>query len=248
MKESYRQRAIRERLAQSQPARAAAPLSTGFPSLDAVTAGLPRGAIVELFGAPGGGKTTLALQIVAHLQACGGSAAWIDAEHCFDPGNAVRLGVSIDALPVAQPASAEEAFEIARRLAASAAVDLLIVDSAAALVPEIELDTAIGSGGAGLHTRVLASGLRRLAAAIRRSGAVVLFLNQARARGGQAGQEDTAAGGPPLKLFAALRLALSGEPAPGRPVRLRVLKNKAAAAPAECHLLWTNEARFVESP
>lgn len=246
MQESHRQRIIREKLARSESAPPAA-LSTGFPRLDAVTGGFPRGSIVELFGAPGCGKTTLALQVVAHAQQTGGSAVWIDAEHCFDAAYAARLGVAIDRLPVAQPNSAEEALEVVRRLAASAAVELLVIDSAAALVPQIELETGIGKTGAGVHSRVLASGLRRLNAAIRRTGSVVLFLNQARGPVAGGGEAETAAGGPPLKLFAAIRLAMRGHPA--RPsVVLRVLKNKAAGASRECELLWKSDTGFAESP
>jgi recombination protein RecA len=246
--ESYRQRVIREKLARSDARRPEA-LPTGFNSLDAATGGMPRGGIVELFGDAGSGKTTLALQIAANVQAAGGSAVWVDAEHCFDAAYAMRLGVAMDRLPVAQPDSAEEALEIMRRLAESAAVDLLVVDSAAALVPQVELEAGIAASGAGLHSRVLASGLRRLAAAIRRSGSVALFLNQTRtstARGGE--DAGKAAGGPPLKLFAATRLAILGDPRRTRSVVLRVLKNKAAGAPSECRLVWRNDAGLAEAP
>jgi recombination protein RecA len=248
MNESYRQRVIREKLARSESMRPAA-LPTGFGSLDAATGGLPRGGIVELFGAAGSGKTTLALQIAANVQAAGGAAVWVDAEHCFDAAYAMRLGVAIDRLPVAQPVSAEEALEVLRRLAESAAVDLLVVDSAAALVPQVELETGIGATGAGMHSRVLASGLRRLATAMRRSGSVALFLNQTRARMAGDGEEsETAAGGPPLKLFAAMRIAVRGSPQRGRSIALRVVKNKAAGAPAECELVWKNEGGLTEGP
>jgi len=158
------------------------------------------------------------------------------------------LGVAIDRLPVAQPNSAEEALEVVRRLAASGAVDLLVVDSAAALVPQIELATGIGAGGGGAHSRALASGLRRMAVAMRRSGAVVLFLNQTRVRPERTGDTaETAAGGPALKLFAALRIAMS-RAAPGGAVALRALKNKASGAFAECELRWRDGAGFTESP
>ncbi|HUN70382.1 MAG TPA: AAA family ATPase, partial [Burkholderiales bacterium] len=130
MHESHRQRAIRKALLQAEPTRGPV-LLTGFPALDDATGGLPRGTIVELFGTAGCGKTTLALQIAAHVQQSGGSAVWIDAEHTFDAAHAARLGVTVDRLPVAQPDSAEEALEMVRRLAASGAVDLLVVDSAA---------------------------------------------------------------------------------------------------------------------
>lgn len=248
MDELYRQRVIREKLARSGPARPT-PLPTGFARLDSMTGGLPRGGIVELFGGAGCGKSTLALQIAAHVQAAGGSVVWIDAEHCFEAEYAMRLGVAVDRLPVAQPESAEEALEILRRLAESAAVDLLVVDSAAALVPQIELEARIGTSGAGLHSRVLASGLRRLATAIRRSGTVALFLNQTRARGASVEEaSEMAAGGPSLKLFAVMRIAMRGTPQRSRAAILRVLKNKAGGGAAECELEWKNEAGFTEGP
>ena len=173
--------------------------------------------------------------------------AWIDSDHGFDPLYAVKLGVEIERLPVVDPESAEEALEIARRLAISGAVDLLVVDSAAALVPSLELETGIGASGPGLHSRVLASGLRKLAMAATRAGAAVLFLNQTRGRPEPSGGEaETTAGGPPLKLYAAVRIALG--PAGERRVRFRVLKNKAAAAFAEGDLRWKPGRGFAESP
>ena len=208
--------------------------------------GLPRGCLVELFG-PSCGKTTLALQVAAHLQEHGSTVAWIDSDHAFDPLYAARLGVRIERLPVVEPESAEEALEIARRLALSGAVDLLVVDSAAALVPSLELETGIGTSGPGLHSRVLASGLRRLAMAVARAGASVLFLNQTRGRPEPSGGEtETSAGGPPLKLYAAVRIALG--PAGGRRVRFRVLKNKVATAFVEGDLERNPGLGFAESP
>jgi recombination protein RecA len=249
MTEQDRQRAIRLRLCRTQgaPGRLADPaIPTGFAALDAALGGgLPRGRILELFGPPSCGKTTLALQAVAHLQRNGLTAGWIDVDHAFEPGYAGALGVSIERLVVVQPAFAEEALEMARRLAASAAVDLLVVDSAAALVPRLELETAIGESGPGLQARVLASGLRRLATEAARAGAAVLFLNQLRGRL-EAGEEETTAGGPSLKLYAAARIAL--RPAPGARVRFRILKNKAAAAFAWGELEWTGARGFAESP
>ena len=255
MKEQDRQRAIRLKLSQMESAstsragcRPGSALSTGFAALDAALGmgGLPRGCLVELFG-PSCGKTTLALQVVAHLQKRGSTAAWIDSDHAFDPAYAVKLGVAIERMPVVQPESAEEALEIARRLAISGAVDLLVVDSAAALVPNLELETGIGASGPGLHSRVLASGLRRLAMAVAKAGATMLFLNQTRGRPEPSGGEaETSAGGPPLKLHAAVRIALG--PAGDRRVRFRVLKNKVAAAFAEGDLHWKQGLGFVESP
>ena len=212
-------------------------VATGFPPLDAALGigGLPRGHITELFGSSASGKTTLALQAAAHAQQAGLSAAWIDAEHGFDPAYAAALGVATDRLPVVQPDSAEEALEIARQLTVSDAVDLLIVDSAAALVPSLELRIGLGDGGPGLQGRTIASGLRKLARAVTRTETAVLFLNQMRSSGDPADPEaETTAGGPSLKMYAALRIALI--PAAGNLVRFRVLKNKAGAAYEEGQL------------
>ena len=240
MDEAHRRRAIQRRLVDLEP-RSAGAILTGLSSLDQATGGLPRGRIIELFGAAGTGKTTLALQIAAAAQRTG-EAAWIDAERSFDPAYAVGLGVRVERLPVAQPQSAEQAFEIIRTLAFSRAVDLVVVDSAAALVPEIELQTGIGKSGPGAHGRALASGLRRTAAALRASGAAALFLNQTRAADGG----ETSAGGPPLKLFAALRISLAR--AAGGGIRFRVLKNRAAEAFRAGLLVWQEGAGFTERP
>ncbi len=217
-------------------------IPTGIGPLDAALGGLPRGRVVELFGGPGTGKTTIALQAVATVQRNGGAAAWIDAEHSFDPAFASRAGVRTEDLPVAQPVSAEQAFEIARRLALSRAIDLIVVDSAAALVPEVELQTGIGEGSHGTQSRAISSGLRKLGAALRTGGAAALFLNQTRA----SEHADTSAGGAPLKLFACARVCLIAATS-GR-IRFRVLKNKAAGAFAEGELTWEDGRGFVESP
>ncbi|MGA2268553.1 MAG: DNA recombination/repair protein RecA [Bryobacteraceae bacterium] len=255
MREEDRQRAIRLQLSQMESApgrrggrRAGPALSTGFAALNAAlgAGGLPRGCLVELFG-PSCGKTTLALQVAAHVQKKRWMAAWIDSDHAFDAAYAVKLGVVLEQMPVVQPESAEEALEIARRLAICGAVDLLVVDSAAALVPSLELETGIGASGPGLHSRVLASGLRRLAMAVARSDVSVLFLNQTRGRLEPSGGEaETSAGGPPLKLYAAVRIALG--PAGERRVRFRVLKNKVAGGFAEGELAWKPGLGFAESP
>lgn len=247
MTEQQRQRAIRLRLARS-PNPDHGVLPAGFTALDAALGGgLPRGRVVELFGASGSGKTTLALQIAAHIQKTEGTAAWIDAEHVFDAPYASELGVRVGDMPLAQPESAEQALEIARRLAGSGAVDLLVVDSAAALAPRLELESPMGDGGAGLHSRVLASGLRKLAHAAQKSGAVVVFLNQTRSRKQLAdGGEESSAGGAPLKLYAAVRLAVSLRP--GGRIRFRVLKNKLAGAFREGELRRSESGGFMETP
>ena len=241
MKEEDRQRAIRLRLARMatvpEGIRGGA-IATGFEALDQAfgLGGFPRGRIAEVFGPPACGKTTLLLQSVAHIQEEGLTAAWIDADRTFDPAYAAQLGVAVERLPVAQPAAAEEALEIGRQLVASGGLDLLVVDSAAALVPRLELEVGIEQGSAGLQSRVLASGLRKLAQAAAKTGAAAVFLNQTRSRPeASAGEAETSAGGPPLKLYAAVRLALY--PAGTRRIGFRVLKNKVANAFAEGKLL-----------
>src|SRR5689334_11690639 len=162
MNEADRQRAILQRLARMQPARLSG-IPTGFAALDETigAGGLPRGRIVEIFGPAGSGKTTLPLPIAANVQHAGGPVTWIDADHSFDPAWAAQLGVDTESMPLAQPSSAEQALEIARTLAVSGDVDLLVVDSAAALVPKLEVALGLDSPP-GLHSRVMASGLRKL--------------------------------------------------------------------------------------
>jgi len=200
---------------------------------------------VEIFGPPSCGKTALALQIVAALQCDGGAAAWIDADHAFDAAFAAALGVDVGRMPVAAPESTEQACEMARSLAASGALDLVVIDSAASLTPQVELETDIGSSGATLHSRALGSALRRLAPAARRSDVAVLILNQIRIRAQPgAAQPETSAGGPSIKLYAAVRVALS---ATGRTVRFRVMKNNLAAAFGAGELEWLpRSGGFVE--
>jgi recombination protein RecA len=249
LKEEERQRAIHLRLArmESVPRRPAGDLPTGFTAFDeALGAGFPRGRIVEIYGPSSCGKTTLALQAVAYLQSRGFTAAWIDADRTFDPAYAAGLGVAIERLPLAQPDCAEEALEVARQLANSAALDLLVLDSAAALVPRLELSAGLGASSPGLQSRVLASGLRKLVTAVVRTGASAVFLNQTRTRVERSGEEsETSAGGPALKLFAAVRIAM--EPAGGGRIRFRVLKNKLAATLAGRELEWRHGSGFAES-
>jgi recombination protein RecA len=251
MTEEERQRAIRLRLARL-PERGRDALPTGFAALDsALDGGLPRSAIVELYGPSSSGKTTLALQIAARAQRNRGTAAWIDAEHVFDAPYAASLGVRIAEMPLARPETAEQALEITCKLAASSAIDLLIIDSAAALVPRLELESAIGESGEGLHSRVLAAGLRKLTHALARSGTVAVFLNQTRSR---AGDEEASAGGPPLKLYAAVRISLSAAPgsslsqSPDRQVSFRVVKNKIAAAFRQGRIGLAGQGEFIETP
>jgi recombination protein RecA len=245
MTEQDRQRAIRLKLSRPHLRPAESFLSSGFAALDAALGGgLPRGRILELFGPSACGKTTLALQATAHLQSNALTVGWIDADHSFDPSYAASLNVSIERLIVLQPAYAEQALDMACRLAASSAVDLIVVDSAAALVPMLELETAIGESGYGLQARVLASGLRKLASEAARSGATAFFLNQLRGRS-EAVEDETTAGGPSLKLHAAARIAL--RPASASRVRFRVLKNKAAASFASGELAWSSSRGFART-
>jgi recombination protein RecA len=206
--------------------------------------GWPRGRIVEIFGPSSVGKTGLVLQSVAHAQRAGNTAVWIDADRSFDPGYAATLGVNVDSLPVVQPESAEAAIQMMLHLAGSGAVDLMAIDSAAALATELELAAGLGESAPDLHSRVLASGLPGLASAARRSGTTAVFLNQVRSRRDATGREiETSAGGAPLKLHAAVRIALA---ASGRRVRFRVLKNRAAGGLREGELLWKPGHGFTE--
>jgi len=248
MSEEHRRRVIRQKVAGFQTPlrqRIAGALSTGFPQLDeALGAGFPRGKIIELFGASSSGKTTLALQIAAEAQQRGHTVAWIDSEHAFDPAYAAELGISLEQLPLARPDSAEQATGIARELALSGAVDLVVIDSAAALVPQMELDTALGESGPGLQARVLGTELRKLAAAAEKSGAVVLFLNQLRSRGDES---DSTAGGPSLKLYAAIRIALEAAPN-GRQTAFRILKSKLAQPFVKGVLRRAASVGFLKTP
>jgi recombination protein RecA len=222
-------------------------IPTGFPQLDAAfgTDGWPRGSFVEIFGAPSTGKTAFALQTTAAVQAAGGSAAWIDADGAYDARFAATLGVCVGALPVAQPGSAEEAFEVARRLISSGALDLLVVDSLAALVPEAEFQAGIGDLAAGLQSRVLSTELRKLSAVVFRARAAVIFLNQVRLRRSASSALDveTSAGGASLKLYASLRIALR---ASGRRVRFQVVKNRAGRACGHVDLMWIPGEGFTK--
>jgi recombination protein RecA len=249
VKEEDRERAIRLKLVRQEGRRDPGVISTGFAALDSElgVGGLPRGLLTEVFGPSSSGKTTLALQISARVQRGGGTAAWMDADRSFDPAYAAAVGVETQQLPIVQPESAEEALEIAKALVLSGAVDLLTIDSVAALVPQIELESSIGEGGAGIHGRVLASGLRRLAAAVAKTDTVVVLLNQIRSRRERGGTEsETTAGGPAPKLYAAVRIGLY--PGTGKGVVFRVRKNKLAGAFGEGQLQWRERAGFTETP
>jgi recombination protein RecA len=219
-----------------------APLSSGSLGLDvALGGGLPPGRLVELFGPESGGKTTLALHAIARAQRAGATAALIDTEHAFDVRYAARLGIDVRSLVVSQPDHGEQALAIAEQLCRSGAVDLLVLDSVAALVPRAELEGELGSIPGGLHERLLGQGLRSLSTTLARTGGCGLFLNQLRRKpsvlaGGSAWETTTA--GNALHFYASVRLEVGPVAAlgdGGRRTRARVVKNKLAAAGGEAH-------------
>lgn len=200
--------------------------------------GYPRGRIVEIFGPEGGGKTTLALHALAEAQKAGGISAFIDAEHALDPRLAYSLGVKIEDLYVAQPDSGEQALYILETLVRSGAVDVIVVDSVAALTPQAEIDGKIGDSQVGLQARLMSYALRRLTSAISRSNCVVIFINQLRAKistTGYGGPQETTTGGRALKFYSSLRIEVKrgksitrGDDALGHELWIKVVKNKQA--------------------
>ena len=214
-------------------------ISTGSLSLDIAlgVGGLPRGRVVEIYGPEASGKTTLSLQVVANAQKNGGIAAFIDAEHALDPAYAAKLGVDIDGLLVSQPDTGEQALDIAELLIRSIAVDVIVVDSVAALVPRAELEGDMGDTHVGLQARLMSQALRKLTAAISRSRTVMLFINQIREKIGVTfGSPETTPGGRALKFYTSVRIDVrrigsikDGENAIGNRTRAKVVKNKVAA-------------------
>ena len=213
-------------------------ISTGALSLDVALGigGLPRGRIVEIFGPESSGKTTLALHVVAEAQKMGGAAAFIDAEHALDPVYAKHLGVDIDNLIVSQPDTGEQALEIAEALVRSGAIDVIVVDSVAALVPKAEIDGDMGDSHIGLQARLMSQALRKLAGAINKSKSIIIFINQLREKVGvMFGNPETTPGGRALKFYSSIRLDIrkienikqEGEVV-GNRVRVKVIKNKVA--------------------
>ncbi len=213
-------------------------IPTGSLSLDIALGGrgLPRGRIIEIFGPESSGKTTLALHVAAEAQDAGGIAAMIDAEHAFDPSWAKKLGVNLEMLLVSQPSSGEEAMQICEMLVKSNAVDVIVIDSVAALVPRKELEGEIGDSHVGLQARLMSQALRKLTAAIARSRTVVIFINQIREKiGVMFGSPETTPGGRALKFYASCRVDVrrigqlkEGEVVVGQRVRAKVVKNKVA--------------------
>ena len=214
-------------------------ISTGSLALDIATCvgGLPRGRVVEVFGPESSGKTTLALHVVANAQKAGGIACFIDAEHALDPTFATKIGVNIDDLLVSQPDTAEQALEICESLVRSNAVDVIVIDSVAALVPKAEIEGDMGDSHMGLQARLMSQALRKLTAIISRSKTLVIFINQIREKiGVMFGSPETTTGGRALKFYASIRLDIrrigsvkDKEENVGNRVKVKVVKNKMGA-------------------
>ena len=216
-----------------------ATISTGALSLDVAlgVGGVPRGRIVEIYGPESSGKTTLTLEIIANAQKSGGSAGFIDAEHALDPGYARKLGVNLDTLLVSQPDSGEQALEIAEMLVNSNALDVIVIDSVAALVPRAELEGDMGDAHVGLQARLMSQALRKLTGAVNKSKTCLIFINQIREKiGVMFGSPETTSGGRALKFYSSVRLDIrrigaikDGDTFRGNRTRVKVVKNKVAA-------------------
>jgi recombination protein RecA len=213
-------------------------VSTGSLGLDLALGigGLPRGRIVEIYGPESSGKTTLTLQVVAEIQKLGGTAAFVDAEHALDPSYAAKVGVNVDDLLISQPDTGEQALEITDMLVRSGAVDVIVVDSVAALTPKAEIEGEMGDSHMGLQARLMSQALRKLTGNIKRSNALVIFINQIRMKiGVMFGNPETTTGGNALKFYASVRLDIrrtgsikKGEEVIGSETRVKVVKNKVA--------------------
>ncbi len=226
------------RLGQREIAVETEVVSTGSLGLDIALGigGLPRGRVVEIYGPESSGKTTLALHVVAEAQKAGGTCAFIDAEHALDPGYAAKLGVNVEELLISQPDAGEQALEIADTLVRSGAIDVLVIDSVAALVPRAELEGEMGDSHVGLHARLMSQALRKLTGSISRSRCMVIFINQIRMKiGVMFGNPETTTGGNALKFYASVRLDIrrigsikDKETVVGNQTRVKVVKNKLA--------------------
>jgi recombination protein RecA len=213
-------------------------VSTGSLGLDIALGigGLPRGRVIEIYGPESSGKTTLTLQVIANCQKNGGTAAFVDAEHALDPTYAEKLGVNVADLLVSQPDTGEQALEIADMLVRSGAVDVVVVDSVAALTPKAEIEGEMGDSHVGLHARLMSQALRKLTANIKKSNCLVIFINQIRMKiGVMFGSPETTTGGNALKFYASVRLDIrrigavkKGEEVIGSETRVKVVKNKVA--------------------
>jgi recombination protein RecA len=219
-------------------------ISTGSLGLDIAlgVGGLPRGRVVEIYGPESSGKTTMTLQVIAACQRAGGTAAFIDAEHALDPTYAEKLGVKVDDLLVSQPDTGEQALEIVDMLVRSGAVDMVVVDSVAALTPKAEIEGETGDSHVGLHARLMSQALRKLTANIKKAGTLVVFINQIRMKiGVMFGSPETTTGGNALKFYASVRLDIRrigavkrGEEIIGSETRVKVVKNKVAPPFRKC--------------
>ena len=221
-------------------------ISTGSLAIDNAlgVGGLPRGRIIEIYGPESSGKTTLALQCIAECQKDGGKAAFIDAEHAIDPRYAKALGVDVDELILSQPDSGEQALEIAEVLIKSGAIDLIVIDSVAALVPQAELDGEMGDSNIGLHARLMSKAMRKLAGAMNANNCTTIFINQLREKVGvMFGNPETTTGGRALKFYATIRLEVrkseaikNGQEVIGNKVNVKVAKNKVAPPFKTCQV------------
>lgn len=213
-------------------------ISTGSIGLDIAlgVGGLPRGRIIEIYGPESSGKTTLAIHVIAEAQKKGGICAIIDAEHAFDSTYAQKLGVDVDTLLISQPDHGEQGLEIADRLVLSSAIDVIVIDSVAALVPKSELDGEMGDSKMGLHARLMSQAMRKLVATISKTNTICIFINQLREKiGVMFGNPETTTGGNALKFYASVRLDIrrlaqikDGDEAVGNRVKVKVVKNKVA--------------------
>ena len=226
------------RMGDTAAARDVSVVSTGSLALDIAlgVGGLPRGRVVEIYGPESSGKTTLTLQAIAQCQGQGGTCAFIDAEHALDPVYAEKLGVQVDDLLVSQPDTGEQALEIADMLVRSSAVDMVVVDSVAALTPKAEIEGEMGDSHVGLQARLMSQALRKLTANIKRSNTLVVFINQIRMKiGVMFGSPETTTGGNALKFYSSVRLDIrrigsikKGDEVIGNETRVKVVKNKVA--------------------
>jgi recombination protein RecA len=214
-------------------------ISTGSISFDAATGvgGVPRGRVIEVFGPESSGKTTISLQIIAEAQKAGGLAAFVDAEHALDPAYAKKLGVDIDNLLISQPDYGEQALEIVEALVRSGAIDVLVVDSVAALVPKAELDGEMGDSHMGLQARLMSQALRKLTGTVSKSRTCLIFINQIREKiGVMFGNPETTTGGKALKFYSSMRIDIrrigavkEGDTVVGSRTKVKIVKNKVAA-------------------
>ena len=226
------------RLGENDVARDIQVVSTGSLGLDIAlgVGGLPRGRVIEIYGPESSGKTTLTLQVIAEMQKLGGTAAFIDAEHALDPQYAQKLGVKVEDLLISQPDNGEQALEITDMLVRSASVDIIVIDSVAALTPKAEIEGEMGDAQMGLHARLMSQALRKLTGNINRSNTLVIFINQIRMKiGVMFGNPETTTGGNALKFYASVRLDIrrtgsikKGDEVIGNETRVKVVKNKVA--------------------